>query len=62
MGTNYEVSGEEVRKSRHLLGLTQKELGEALGIAGNTVARWERGERQCPPHVSLALKYLKEHR
>jgi len=26
--------------------VTQAELGKAIGVSGNTVARWERGEVQ----------------
>ena len=28
------------------MGITQVELGKRLGVAANTVARWERGERE----------------
>lgn len=38
------MRGEEVREVRRALGWTQVQLAEALGVAGNTVARWERGE------------------
>ncbi len=36
----------ELRARRRALGLTQAELAAALGIAANTIARWERGARQ----------------
>ena len=32
------------RELREALGLTQKELGEAVGVDSMTVSRWERGE------------------
>ena len=35
----------EVRGLRRRLGWTQARLAAALGVAANTVARWERGER-----------------
>ena len=35
----------ELRARRRALGLTQVQLAAVLGVAGNTVARWERGER-----------------
>jgi transcriptional regulator with XRE-family HTH domain len=38
------MSGDDVRKVRRRLHLTQAELAERLGVTSNTVARWERGE------------------
>lgn len=38
------MTGEEVRRIRRQLGLTQAALAERLGVAANTVARWERDE------------------
>ena len=34
----------DLRRRREALRLSQAELGQALGVARNTVARWERGE------------------
>ena len=33
-----------LKKARARLGWTQEQLAARLGVAGNTVARWERGE------------------
>ncbi len=38
--------------------MTQKELGEALGVHKNSVARMERGEFQVIRTTELAVKYL----
>lgn len=35
-------NGENLRKRRTKLGLSQAELGERLGVTANTIARWER--------------------
>jgi transcriptional regulator with XRE-family HTH domain len=35
--------GGRLRTARRSAGLTQKELGEALGVEAITVSRWERG-------------------
>ena len=49
------MTGPEIRVARHALGWSQRRLAEALGVAPNTVARWERGEIQPPPYLRLAL-------
>ena len=36
--------GENIRERRKALGLTQEALGEALGMAAQTVSKWERDE------------------
>jgi DNA-binding transcriptional regulator YiaG len=38
------MKGAELRRLRKRMKLTQKELGEKLGVTENTVARWERDE------------------
>lgn len=50
-----DMGGEELRRRREDLGLTQAKLAEVLMVAANTVARWERGERSIPAHLPLAL-------
>lgn len=52
------MTGDELRKKREDLRLTQEQLATALGVAANTVARWERGERAIPPYLSLALQTI----
>ncbi|MCD4785839.1 MAG: helix-turn-helix domain-containing protein [Candidatus Eremiobacteraeota bacterium] len=39
--------GEQIRKARKEMGLTQKELARLLEVHWNTVARWERNEIEC---------------
>ena len=38
------MTGNELLAVRRRLGWTQAQLAEAVGVAPNTVARWERGE------------------
>ena len=53
------MTGEELRKRRIDAGLTQKALGEILGVAQNTVARWENEKMQIPGKMlSLAFEAL----
>ena len=46
-----------IRQAREKLKLTQAELGKHLGVAGNTVARWEREltSPEYPEMLELAL-------
>lgn len=37
------LSGEELKTIRLRLGMTQRELAEKIGVARNTVWRWEVG-------------------
>ncbi len=56
------MKAEEIRAKRIELELTQVELGTRLGVAGNTIARWERGELavEHPEMLRLALSALSE--
>ena len=51
---------EEIKARRNELGLTQGELAARLGVALNTVSRWELGTSapESGPMLDLALKYL----
>jgi DNA-binding XRE family transcriptional regulator len=52
------MTGEELRRVRHRLGLSQTGLAEAIGMRKNSVARMERGELRVMKHTELAVKYL----
>ncbi len=38
------MTGADLKRRRRRLKLTQAELAKLIGVAKNTVARWERGE------------------
>jgi DNA-binding transcriptional regulator YiaG len=50
------VSSQEARFMRRHLGLTQDKLAERLGVARETVARWETGSERISPHHDLNLR------
>ena len=52
------MKGRELREARKALGMTQRELAEALGLNKNTVARAERDEIPIPRTTELATRYL----
>jgi transcriptional regulator with XRE-family HTH domain len=54
------LTGRALRNFRRLhLGFTQRELAERLGMARNTITRYERGFLPTiPKYVELAVKGL----
>ena len=52
------MTGKELKRARAWLSMTQKELGEALGVHWNSVARMERDEFSIIRTTELAVKYL----
>jgi transcriptional regulator with XRE-family HTH domain len=52
------MKGENLRKAREGLGLTQAQLAEELGIQPNTVARYERDLLVIPKAIELAIEAL----
>jgi transcriptional regulator with XRE-family HTH domain len=54
------LTGRELRNIRRLrLGLTQRELAAKLGMARNTITRYERGFLPTiPKYVELAVRGL----
>ncbi len=49
------VSGEELRFARKVLGLRQTELADQLGVAVETVSRWETGADAFKRPIQLAV-------
>jgi transcriptional regulator with XRE-family HTH domain len=52
------VTGEDIRREREDLGLTQGQLAELSGVALNTVSRWEIGQRTPHPLVLKAIQTI----
>lgn len=48
----------ELLQWRKRNGYSQISLGKALGVSSITVYRWEKGMREIPSFLHLALKYL----
>jgi DNA-binding XRE family transcriptional regulator len=46
----------DLKQWRSKQKMTQQELADILGVAKNTIYRWEAGMREIPPFLALALK------
>jgi len=52
------MKGKQLRRLRGLLKMTQRELGGALDLAKDTVARMERDELPIQRVTEFAVRYL----
>jgi transcriptional regulator with XRE-family HTH domain len=52
------MKSEDLKKWREANGYSQGGLAEVLSVHIMTVSRWERGVREIPPFLHLALEYL----
>ena len=52
------MTGDEMRRIRKKLGLTQVEFGALVGLAPNTIARQERDEIRIREPISKLVKIL----
>lgn len=49
-----QTLGEQIQRRRLELGLSQKEVGEVLGVTSFTVLNWEKGKTM--PHKNVMQK------
>lgn len=54
-----QMTGAEIAATRHLLGLSQAELGEQLGVSRHAVKDWESGRFSARPGVIVDLRALR---
>jgi predicted transcriptional regulator len=54
----YTVTRQELKQARVTMALSQRELGERLGMTQTSVARMERGEQRIMFVTELAVRYL----
>jgi DNA-binding transcriptional regulator YiaG len=52
------VRGEDVRRIRRRLGLTQVQFAELVGVHSNSVARWERNELTIRESAARLMQLL----
>lgn len=56
--TPLAMSSADLRAFRDMLGLTQAELAERIGMHPNSVARMERGELAISARTAAAVRLL----
>src|SRR5438094_4765780 len=56
------MTGSQVRQLRQQLDLTQVQLGELVGVSGNSVARWERNELGIRESAARLMRLLAQQR
>lgn len=52
------MTAEDLKALRDQLDLTQEELAQKLGVARNTITRWEMGIRHIPEPVARLVHLL----
>jgi transcriptional regulator with XRE-family HTH domain len=52
------MTTEDLKAVRDRLNLTQGELAEKVGVARNTITRWETGLRHIPEPVARLVRLL----
>jgi DNA-binding transcriptional regulator YiaG len=52
------MTGPQLRRIRHQLGLTQVDFAKLIGTTSTSVARWERGAVGISEPVSKLVKIL----
>lgn len=61
MSEQRDMTGDQFRDERVTHGLTQKEVGEELGVKRQTIHTWEkRGPALVPRPAAMALRLLKD--
>jgi DNA-binding transcriptional regulator YiaG len=52
------VTPHDIRRTRRRLALSQAKFAALVGVAPNTVARWERGELGMRPTTARLIRLL----
>jgi DNA-binding XRE family transcriptional regulator len=55
------MTRQQYKALRKSLALSQREMGERVGVAKNTIQRREAGELPIPREAELAIKCVAEH-
>lgn len=53
---NHETERQELKQLRENFGLSQRKMGDYLGVSEKTYGQWERGERPCQWAALLVMR------
>ena len=56
MAHNIKMTSVQLRSWRTKNGFSQNQLADILSVDVSTVSRWERGVREIPPFLHIALE------
>lgn len=54
------MSGDEIKRRREALGLSQADLAQWAGVHVRTVSKWERGVHAAPMMLAVAFRLWEE--
>lgn len=54
------LTPEQIKAARKMLGITQRELAERIGVKLNTVGGWECGAGKCSGPAAILIRKLVE--
>lgn len=54
------LSGDEIKRRREALGLSQATLARWAGVHVRTVSKWERGIHKAPDMLAVAFRLWEE--
>lgn len=60
MGNRMDVIGREIRRLREEQGITQNDLGEAIGRSESSIAKYEQGKVEIPVNVLNRIEEVLE--
>lgn len=56
------MNPDDLKKWRKKNNYSQSQIAKVLGVATMTISRWERGEREIPSFLHLALECTKKRK
>lgn len=55
------LTGDEIRRRREALGMSQATLARWAGVHVRTISKWERGVHKAPPMLTVAFSLWERH-